>query len=923
MYISDISKNKKAYYLDILSEEVENELLLTLSILKKYEIEYIEDEEEILMNFFLDMLLKNLFEITFKSMLIYINEIDEDTLKNISLKEYLKKKETKLEFFNHYKILYSDCITIIKNWSLNTIITYRNIFGNLKSILTFFGYKSTAKIVKINSSFGDFHNNNKCVIKITFDNGKSIFYKPRTGEQEIIYKQLLYKIEEFINFEFKKLKIFSNEDHHFVEEVVYKECENQEEVEKYYLKIGVHLFLLYIMNSNDIHFENLICCGEDPVLVDLETIINPIRIFDLFPFKNDVNRYITELIQKSVVQSQLLGINTILNDKKVNIGGISNVDEIYQNSFEIDERKIHKPSVRYKSNKIDGLNLPKIKNKVHLPSNYQDEIIKGFSVIYNVFYRNEKNIQNFLLSKLKKLKVRVLLRDTEEYGRIVTDLVYPSNIWEKDNRFNLLKTLRKDIIYNKFLKDVYGDECIQLLNFDIPYFYTYADSKDLHSTNKMYKNFLTKTCISIVKDKFKDLDKNDLKFQIKIIKELTNDIKVFNNNTLTNKDIEHFDYQYEISKKLEKVINSSIVSNKNIGWFSTFEEEGKMIQISPITASIYSGIGGILILLLEYSKISNKFNDTFQKILNTYIEDLYPNDLTVNFFKPNSGIFNGGVTEYIFILSKIKDLSIIDTNWCLYKMEYLLLIYDEKIDIQEDLSILNGVCGDLMCFINIRKIDSLTKRADSLILKLYKKVKSKIHFLIKNNKMKIGYAHGASGIAYTLSNLIDLNLIENTEILDLISILINYENKFFNSSNGNWKESSDMVYLEGWCNGTPGILFSRALIFDKIKCKVCKENVKSGLEYFINNCLNNNDSLCHGDSGNILILKKLNELKLLDDSKYIELLNNFSYGISNRKFNPGYKYSFLPVELFTGKSGLIYSLLNIYTNNSESILEFK
>jgi lantibiotic modifying enzyme len=48
----------------------------------------------------------------------------------------------------------------------------------------------------------------------------------------------------------------------------------QEEIKRYYQRAGQLLCLLYVLGANDCHNENLIACGEHPVLVDLETLMH-------------------------------------------------------------------------------------------------------------------------------------------------------------------------------------------------------------------------------------------------------------------------------------------------------------------------------------------------------------------------------------------------------------------------------------------------------------------------------------------------------------------------------------------------------------------------------------------------------------------------------------------------------------------------
>ena len=48
-------------------------------------------------------------------------------------------------------------------------------------------------------------------------------------------------------------------------------CKNESEVEHYYFRMGIHLFLGYALGATDLHGENIIAHGEYPVIIDMET----------------------------------------------------------------------------------------------------------------------------------------------------------------------------------------------------------------------------------------------------------------------------------------------------------------------------------------------------------------------------------------------------------------------------------------------------------------------------------------------------------------------------------------------------------------------------------------------------------------------------------------------------------------------------
>ena len=61
--------------------------------------------------------------------------------------------------------------------------------------------------------------------------------------------------------------IRSFSDHSWCSIVEYKSCNSQEELREYYKRLGVQLFLTYFLSTKDLHYENIIACGEYPVSV--------------------------------------------------------------------------------------------------------------------------------------------------------------------------------------------------------------------------------------------------------------------------------------------------------------------------------------------------------------------------------------------------------------------------------------------------------------------------------------------------------------------------------------------------------------------------------------------------------------------------------------------------------------------------------
>ena len=51
-----------------------------------------------------------------------------------------------------------------------------------------------------------------------------------------------------------------------------RRCRGEEEIRHFYRRIGIQAGIGYFLGSHDFHYQNLVACGEYPVLVDLENL---------------------------------------------------------------------------------------------------------------------------------------------------------------------------------------------------------------------------------------------------------------------------------------------------------------------------------------------------------------------------------------------------------------------------------------------------------------------------------------------------------------------------------------------------------------------------------------------------------------------------------------------------------------------------
>ena len=157
-------------------------------------------------------------------------------------------------------------------------------------------------VVEISSNISDSHKKGNGVSILKLDNGTKIVYKPRSLKIEKVYFDFLGKINAGCKYEMYEPKILDCQEYGWEEFVYYKSCKTEDEIRRYFYRFGILIFGSYILNTNDLHEENVIAAGEYPIIIDAETILDNRRRGRTNSAKEEINY----ILHESVLYSGLL-----------------------------------------------------------------------------------------------------------------------------------------------------------------------------------------------------------------------------------------------------------------------------------------------------------------------------------------------------------------------------------------------------------------------------------------------------------------------------------------------------------------------------------------------------------------------------------------------------------------------------------------
>lgn len=852
---------------------------------------------------------------------------------------FLKDKQYLNDFFSLYPVLERRINEIIQN----TIDIYKEVIERIDAdaneIMREFNIVESAFIVEhLSTDFSDSHKNGRRVFCVEFVSGEKILYKPRCLQNEI-------KLQEITNYFYKICNLGSYEycildkgKYGWCEIVTQKDCESTEELSRYYQRIGVILFINYLLEGGDIHFENLIACNEYPVIIDAETFIGNIEGDN----GKSATEKVSNLLRKSVLYSGILPFYSWNNagDAGINMSAISGEEgqkfpikiPFIINPKSVNMRVVYDYPVSKRNH-----NLAMLKGKFIQPSEFADKIIQGFKSAYLGAMEHTETLLK-IIQQYSELEVRYLIRNTQQYVIVLSSSYHPELLMDGGARNLFFYSLINGNLQNENSKLLIEHEIEDLLSGDIPYFYFRGNKKSIYTWDgREVKNFFSKTALQQIEENIQYLSYKNLEQQIQYIK-ITFNMENAGTRKIKNERLKPalsnniFKTAEELAKELLCKIGTNAIYSEDgtdVNWIGVklfgIKENQWMIQALPNT--LYDGTVGINLVFHLYERIyqDKKYHeicDVLDNRILRYIDTISDGKKSIAEF--NTGVFcgEGSILYALNILYEIYD----DSKYKLYFDKWLSCM--ETI-ISEDclFDLISGNSGIVLVLINMYKktgtptyLQKAIQIAEQLIEDMVTD-KGKVGWKSEVvPEVLAGFAHGNSGFIEMFSRLYEVY--PQAKYLRVLSRLVEYENSLYSEKNNNWtdlrkfpEEDQNRDQPIAWCHGAAGILLSRLTLYNAIKNsgetalfqQVIKD-ISLAKNKLIEDGLHAGFCLCHGNMGNLLILKRYAEIfddkqvRSICDSRFEQILEflNDQNVLPTELYNPGF---------MTGLSGIAYALL--------------
>ncbi|HEX2926817.1 MAG TPA: type 2 lanthipeptide synthetase LanM, partial [Ruminiclostridium sp.] len=496
------------------------------------EIEIIDNKHELL-KAVIGTMLNSLFEMAYKTLVLETNAAGMDgKLAGESPAEraeyfadVLLRDETCLRnIYEEYAELTRLMKLKVKNicsYVKEIIVNTKNEYDHLTFL--FCNGESLGKIKAISFGSGDSHNSGKTVAKLLFTSGRILIYKPRALEIEKGYFNFIRWINAQPISGFKILKapmVHYINDAGWMEYIEYIHCDNKDQVQHFYSRIGQLLCILYILNARDFHFENIIACGEQPILIDLETLFNP-EILNIEPGNANASETAMRIINNSVKCISLLPTQIVnpKNNKVIEVGGLSHKDRQLSPFKQYYIKDIDSDEIRVESayGYVEGKdNSPSLNGDRINSANYLNEIKEGFVNTYEWIQENKGLFLEEVKYEFKDMLCRIVYRPTNLYLQLLATSYHPNLLRKKADRKVYLH--RIGLVADEREKTILYSELEQMLDSDVPYFSArFNGDWLLNNKHEAIFQLNTGSVFNNIARKTNSLCTEDLKWQLSVI----------------------------------------------------------------------------------------------------------------------------------------------------------------------------------------------------------------------------------------------------------------------------------------------------------------------------------------------------------------------------------------------------------------------
>ncbi len=831
---------------------------------------------------------------------------------------------------------------VTRQWMAVTHEFLLRLYSDRAAIGGYFFNAAPLPVTDITFGLSDLHNHGRSVYIVTFSNSSRVVYKPKDLRLEKTLEEMIAQFNRMpAPVDLRPMRVLCREGYGWAEYLSHQSCANDDGINLFFHRTGAWLALFHLLCTTDMHEENMIAVGDQPVPIDLE------MLFQLGKNKKPVVAALAafEAAQEKLLHSVrmiglLPGYFRAADGAVINKGGLQQraILETVVALCAVNTDQMQPVECVFEADQT--YNMP-LQNGVPVRAHdYAVAMMEGFKAYTDFLTHAAADLLlDHIEKNFKDLPARVIVRPTQFYGTLFSRI--------KDHHRmddGILWSVQADFI-SRFSHWNSEDDQSQLMAserralyaLNVPYFTSPIGSDIICGEDNFRSTSNQIDAATNARQRILNCDAEEQNWQLEVIrlsflgghgavpsKAPANAKRETATSAATGDK-----YRRYSGVIADKIMQQAIVAGESAAWLMLeWTGEKRDCQLIRAGFDIYAGVTGIALFLAAYAKVTGDARAAAlaRKALTPLRYNLH--DLGAGRFVRSMGVGGAaGLGSIVYALTVIADL--LDDENVLEEAKYAasfftpdFILADTKFDI------IDGSAGAILCLL---KLYGRTRRNDYLD----KAILCGEH-LLKNrtaathggalwpgteNKVLTGFSHGAAGYAYALSALAAAT--HNKRFADAADVCVAYEAKQFSDKDGNWPDlrefvtRSDRTYSScQWCHGAGGIGMARLAMIKAVPHYVTtlRGDIEKALTCTHKNGPRQSDTLCCGNMGNIEFYREyartLNQpaMNRVAQEKIDQIILDYEQTGLFQLNEPESDYS---PGLFQGLAGLGYGALRV------------
>jgi type 2 lantibiotic biosynthesis protein LanM len=797
--------------------------------------------------------------------------------------ERLRQPDAAAAILGEYPVLARLVIEELDTWVATSLEFLARLTADWPGLVaTFFAGQNPGPLTDLDGGAGDRHRGGRAVRILGFATGAKLVYKPRGLAVDAHFQDVLAWLESAGGPALRRLAVLDRGDYGWMEYVEAGECASMAEVALYHRRLGGLLAVLYALEATDCHYENLIAAGDQPVVVDLESLFHP-RMEIPEPPRPD-ERLAGRALAESVLRIGLLPFRVGESDEfeGVDLSGVAVVagqptpqPVLQWEGIGTDEMR----AVRERVAMEGGRNRPALDGHEVEAAEHTDEMAAGFAEVYRllVHRREELLAPGGLLSRFADDPVRAVLRATRVYGLLLSESFHPDVLRDALDRDLLFDRLWLGVAEIPVLARVAAAEHRDLRAGDIPVFTARPSTADLWtSREERIPAFFAEPALETVRRRLREMGEEDLRRQLALLR-LSLGTQLLNRDDVGWSGYAPVDPgpPSELRQRLvagaravgEWFEEQALTDDRYATWIG-LDFRNRVWSLVAAPEDLYAGLPGIVLFLGHLGAITGEERWTVlaRKAANALMARFEPRDEKDGKAVPISiGAFTGwgGVlytAAHLGSLWKDRDL--------LAAAERLAERIPSQLDGDEDLDVVGGAAGAILGLLALHRAAGSRRLLDVAIL-CGERLLARSHTAgpglgwltrLGTERPLIGFSHGNAGIGMAL---VELGAAAgDARFLAAGLAAFDWERETFWPELRRWLGGTDgqpppleSTVAMAWCYGAPGVGLSRLRALVHVRESearhILRDEVAEAARQTVERGFGENHCQCHGDLGNL------------------------------------------------------------------------